>query len=238
MIIAHRGASGYAPENTMAAFQLAMKLGSDGIELDLQQTKDGHIVICHDEELTRTTNGIGLIKDCTLDELRQLDAGSWYGPSFSEERMPTLEEFMALVSDTKLVINLEIKNIPFYYEGIEKKIVSAIEKFDMFDRVIVSSFDHYALWKTASIHPDVKLGVLFATRLIEPWSYVVGLPFSAYSLHPDFSFVDVDYIHHCHEYGYKVYPYTVNSRHWYEKMLESGLDGVITNYPDLMRQYG
>ncbi|GLI06844.1 glycerophosphoryl diester phosphodiesterase [Paenibacillus tyrfis] len=235
MIIAHRGASNYAPENTMAAFRLALEMDSDGIELDLQLTKDGHVVICHDEELSRTTNGKGLIKDCTLDELRRLDAGSWYGESFAGERIPTLEEFLTLVCDTKLIVNLEIKHIPYYYEGIEEKIVQAIQRFGMVDRVIVSSFDHYALRKTAELNPDIELGLLFATRLIEPWRYAAGLPFAVRSMHPDYSFVDAEYIARCHEYGYAVYPYTANSPEWYKEMRRLGLDGVITNVPDVMK---
>lgn len=235
MILAHRGASGYAPENTMAAFRLALELGSDGIELDLQLTKDGYVVICHDEELSRTTNGRGLIKDCTLDELRRFDAGSWYGHSFTGERIPTLEEFLELVCGSRLIVNLEIKNIPYYYGGIEQKIVQAIEQFGMLDRVIVSSFDHFALCKTAEINPDIKIGLLFASRLIDPWRYAARLPFAVHSMHPDYTFVDAEYIARCHEYGYAVYPYTVNSPRWYEEMRGLGLDGVITNVPDLMK---
>lgn len=235
MIFAHRGASGYAPENTMAAFQLALDMHSDGIELDLHQTKDGHIVICHDEELQRTTNGTGFINEHTLEELRALDAGRWYDERFTGERLPTLDEFMSLVAGTKIIINFEIKNIPYYYEGIEKKLLDAVAGRHMLDQVIISSFDHYALCKIAELNPEVKIGLLFSTRIVDPCRYAEQLPFSAYSMHPDFTFVDEQYIRRCHQSGYKVYPYTVNSPQWYKEMQAAGLDGVITNYPDLMR---
>jgi glycerophosphoryl diester phosphodiesterase len=235
MIFAHRGASGYAPENTMAAFQLALDLNSDGIELDLHLTKDGHIIICHDEALERTTSGKGFINDFTLEELRRLSAGLWFDERFKEERIPTLDEFLSLVSDTKLIVNFEIKNIPYYYTGIEEKLVQAVAAKQMIDRIIVSSFDHYALAATAKMNPEVKLGLLFSTRILEPWQYASQLPFASYSIHPDYTFIDEQYIRRCHEFGYKVYPYTVDNRDWYEKMRAAGLDGIFTNYPDLMK---
>lgn len=235
LIIAHRGASGDAPENTMAAFQLAIDKKADGMELDVHLTKDGEVVICHDDDVKRTTNGQGLIKDMTLEELRRLDAGSWYGESFGGEAIPTLKEFMALVAGTQLLINLEIKNLPYYHKGIEEKLIRSVHEHDMLDRVVISSFDHYALAETARLEPRMKLGVLFSTRIMEPWAYVQQLPFTAYSLHPHYSFVDEAYIRQSHAHGFKVYPYTVNEKEWAIPLTKAGLDGVITNYPDRFR---
>ncbi|SDJ20859.1 glycerophosphodiester phosphodiesterase [Paenibacillus naphthalenovorans] len=235
LIIAHRGASGYAPENTIAAFELAIDQNADGMELDVHLTKDGEVVICHDDDVKRTTNSQGLIKDMTLEELRRLDAGSWYGESFRGITIPTLQEFMALAADTHMLINLEIKNLPYYHKGIEQKLIRSVHEHDMLDRVVISSFDHYALAETARLEPAMKLGVLFSTRVIDPWDYVRKLPFAAYSLHPHYSFVDVEYIRQCHAHGYKVYPYTVNEAEWAGPLAQAGLDGVITNYPDRFR---
>lgn len=235
LIIAHRGASGYAPENTMKAFQAALDMKADGMELDLHLTKDGEVVICHDDDVKRTTNGQGLIKNLTLEQLRRLDAGSWYGEPFCGAAIPTLQEFMTFAAGTSMLINLEIKNLPYYHKGIEESVIRSVHEHDMLDRVVISSFDHYALAETARLEPSMKLGVLFSTRIIEPWDYVRRLPFAVYSLHPDYSFVDEAYIRQCHEHGYKVYPYTVNNEKWAEPLAKAGLDGVITNYPDRFR---
>ncbi|GFZ91838.1 glycerophosphoryl diester phosphodiesterase [Paenibacillus marchantiophytorum] len=232
LIIAHRGASGHAPENTMAAFRLALDMNADGLELDVHQTKDGEVVICHDDDVKRTTNGQGLIQDMTLEELQRLDAGSWYGERFRGEKIPTLHEFMALIAETRLLINLEIKNLPFYYKGIEEKIVRTVLEHDLLERVVISSFDHYVLAAIVELEPRMKLGLLFGTSKSEPWSYVEQLPFRAYSLHPHYTVVNEEYIARSHSQGYKVYPYTVNERAWAEPLAIAGLDGVITNYPD------
>lgn len=235
MIFAHRGASGYAPENTMAAFRLAEKMNSDGIELDIQLTKDGEVIICHDEKVNRTTNGTGYLKDYTLKELQKLDAGSWFSNEFRGERIPTLDEFLAFASKTNLVVNIEIKNIPFFYQGIEKKMLDLISKYKMLDRVLISSFDHYTLAKVAKLNPQIKLGVLFSTRIIDPVNYVRHLPFKVYSVHPHVSFVDKKYIQAFHEYDYKIYPYTVDSLSLFKKLTSYCLDGCFTNFPDKMK---
>jgi glycerophosphoryl diester phosphodiesterase len=231
MIFAHRGASGYAPENTMAAFRLALEQGCDGVELDVQMTKDGKVVICHDEAVDRTTNGAGFIKDYTWEELQRFDAGHWFDEKFAGERIPTLDEFLSFVSDKNQTVNIEIKNIPFYYEGIESKIIELITDYGIMENVIISSFDHYALNKVARLNSRIKLGVLFSTRLIVPWKYASQLPFDVYSLHPHFTFVDEEYINQCHSHGYKVYAYTVDKKEWAVPLMKSGMDGFFTNFP-------
>ncbi len=122
-VFAHRGGRRWAPENTLIAFQKSLELGCDGIVLDVQRCASGELVVIHDDDLSRTTNGIGLIKDATLPELKRLSAGAWYDKEFSTERIPTLEEVLTLISG-KLVINIEIKNAPVYYEGIEHDLLS------------------------------------------------------------------------------------------------------------------
>ncbi|MCR8644046.1 glycerophosphodiester phosphodiesterase [Paenibacillus sp. N1-5-1-14] len=231
-IYAHRGSSGYAPENTMAAFQMAVDMNCPGIELDVQLTKDGHVVICHDEDVSRTTNGQGFIKDFTLEELRALDAGSWMDPKFHQEKIPTLVELLDLVKNTEMIMNFEIKNLPFYYVGIEQKLADAIKEAGMEDQAIISSFDHYALQTIHKICPELKLGLLFSTRIIDPWIYAQQLPYPVYSLNPDWSFVDSHYVQQSHLHGYQVLAYTVNERPTYEALRDIGVHGIFSNYPD------
>ncbi|UHA74191.1 glycerophosphodiester phosphodiesterase [Paenibacillus sp. 481] len=232
LIWSHRGVSGYAPENTMAAFRKAIQMDCAGIELDIQQTKDGQIIIIHDEDVQRTTNGKGFVIDHLLEDIRRLDAGSWFHPDFAAERLPTLDEFLDLVEPTNMIINIEIKNVPFFYQGIEEKLIAAVKARGMMERIIVSSFDHVALAKMARLEPSIKLGVLFGDRLLEPWRYVQSLPFKAYSVHPHFSFADETFISEFHKLGCKVYAYTVDRPEWAAELEARGIDGIFSNVPD------
>ena len=142
-VYAHRGASAYAPENTLPAFALAMEQGADGIELDIHLTKDGELVVIHDEKVDRTTNGTGLVKDYTLAELRGLCADNGM-EGFSEARIPTLREVLALVKPSDMMVNIEIKTGILWYDGIEEKALRLVQDMGMQDRVIWSSFNHYS----------------------------------------------------------------------------------------------
>lgn len=161
MVFGHRGASAVAPENTMPAFQTALDMGADGVELDCQLTRDGHLVVIHDSTLKRTTGTDGLVKDYTLSQLRHLDAGGWFNPRFAGERIPTLEDVLALARD-RLVVNVEIKNLPYRYAGIEARLLAAIRQnaFPL-DRLIVSSFDHESLIRIQAMEPRVTVAALF-----------------------------------------------------------------------------
>lgn len=144
-VIAHRGASAYAPENTMTAFEKAIELGAQGLELDVQLSSDGKLVVIHDEKLDRTSNAKGWVKDKTLDELKSLDFGSWFSKAFAGEKIPLLDEVMELISAWDGILNIEIKSGVVIYPDIEQKVAAAISKFNMHDRIIVSSFNHYSL---------------------------------------------------------------------------------------------
>ena len=148
-VFAHRGYSGKYPENTMLAFREAEKTGADGIELDVQLTKDGEIVIIHDETLERTTTGTGWVKDHTLAELKALDASIIKGTAYSPERIPTLEEYCRWVKDTKLVTNIELKTSIVYYPEIEEKTAEMVKAFGLEDRMIFSSFNHLSIVRMA-----------------------------------------------------------------------------------------
>lgn len=133
---AHRGASAVCPENTMAAFRKGLELGATGIETDVQMTKDGGLVLIHDETLNRTTSGTGYVKDHTLAELLEVDAGSWFGPEFKDERLPLLEDLLDLLQGRDTILNIELKNGTFLYPGMEEKVIAAVRDFKMSDRVI------------------------------------------------------------------------------------------------------
>jgi glycerophosphoryl diester phosphodiesterase len=229
-IFAHRGSSLEAPENTLPAFQLALEQGCKAIEFDVQLTMDEELIVCHDEKIDRTTDGTGYIKDQTLASLKHRDAGSWFAREFQGTKLPTLEEVLAICQKDTL-INIEIKNIPIFYKGIEEKTVSQIKRFDFDENTIVSSFDHKALMKVQQLNPKIKIGVLLANRLIDPWNYIKQTGLNAYSIHPVYTFVDEHLIEQSHEAGFKVYPFTVDKRKTYEYLKSMGTDGIFTNIP-------
>jgi glycerophosphoryl diester phosphodiesterase len=229
-IFAHRGLSSEAPENTLPAFQLAIEEGCGALELDVQLTRDGHLVVFHDDQLSRTTDGEGFIKDKTLQELKELDAGSWFSSNFAGTRIPTLEEVFKLCSK-EILINVEIKNVPFFYKGIETEVIDTIKRFGYLENTIVSSFDHQALAITQQKEPKVKIGILLGDRLMDPWKYIQGSGLHAFSIHPLFTFVDSWFIQRSHHIGLKVYPYTVDDPIVFEDLKSIGTDGVFTNTP-------
>lgn len=142
---AHRGAAGHCPENTMASFARALELGATGIETDVQMTRDGKLVLIHDESLQRTAGTPEWIKDITLEEARQCEVGSWFHKNYAGESIPTLEELLELVRGTDTIINLELKTGVVLYPGIEQKVIDAVRRFGLAERTIISSFNHYSL---------------------------------------------------------------------------------------------
>lgn len=228
-IIAHRGIPPVAPENTLVSFQAALALDIDGIETDVQATKDGELILCHDETLDRTTSGHGWIKDHTFKQIRSLSAGAWFDPRYSGEKIPSLAEFLELVQDTDLLINLEIKNSIIPYPGIEKQIISMIHHYKMARRVIISSFNHYSLLICKSIDPALKTGILYECCLVEPWEYAKKL--GADALHPSFHTLTPELIKRASAEQLLVHPYTVDLPADMERMASLGVSGIITNVP-------
>lgn len=162
MVVAHRGSSGSAPENTMAAFQHAIDAGVDMIELDIRMTKDYHLVVIHDRDVRRTTNGTGLVRNMTLQELKSLDAGSWFSPRFRGEKTPTLHEVMEMLP-TRVGLNIEVKTDgdPRKKRVLEESLVLILRERKMEGRVLVSSFDHGHLRRLHRLNPDLHLGTLY-----------------------------------------------------------------------------
>lgn len=230
---AHRGASGYFPENTMLAFMKAVKMGCDGIETDVQMTRDGVLVLIHDESVDRTTNGSGLVKDYSYAELCRLDAGLWYGARFAGAKIPTAEVLLLLARDTGIGIDFEIKNGIIQYEGIEEKLIELIYCHGWQERVILSSFNHYSMVHCKEIAPDLKTGLLYMEGLYRPSLYARTT--RADALHPYFYAVNEEIIREAHSEGLLVTPFTVNDPATMRRLVRMGVDGIITNYPDRLR---
>ena len=181
LVWAHRGASGYAPENTLAAFQKAVDLGADGVELDIQLTKDDQIVVIHDETIDRTSDGKGWVKDYTLEELRAFNYNRTK-PEYKHADIPTMREVFELLKPTGLFINIEIKTGVVFYEKIEEKILALAKEMGMEDRVCYSSFNHYTVTRIHELKPDAEVGFLYADGPIDMPSY--GVKHGVNALHP------------------------------------------------------
>lgn len=230
IVFAHRGASGYCPENTMAAFNKALELGATGIETDVQRTKDGRLVLIHDESLKRTTGVNQLVKDVTYEDLAILDAGTWFHSDFSEEHIPSLEQLLHLTKERNTILNLELKNGLVPYTGMEEEVIQAVRKFDMSHCVIISSFNHYSLVLSKKLAPEIKTGILYMEGLYRPWDYAASI--QADALHAYKYAVLPDWVKEAYEHGISYHPFTVNEEGEMERMLQYGVSGIITDYPD------
>lgn len=227
---AHRGASGYCPENTLPAFQKAFEMGADGIELDVQMTKDGGLVVCHDETIDRTSNGSGRIKDKTLAELKALDF-SCGQKAFTGVTIPTMREVFELLAPTDMIINIELKTGIVFYPGMTEKLLELTSECDFSDRVIYSSFNHYTIKHMREIAPESRLGFLYADGTIDMPSY--ALKHGVQALHP--ALYNIQFpglIDECHQKGLAVNVWTVNDEEHLELCCKAGVDAIITNYPD------
>jgi glycerophosphoryl diester phosphodiesterase len=232
MIIAHRGAKGMAPENTLVAFQLGLSQGCEGIELDVHLSADDEIVVCHDMTLDRTTDGKGLIAEKSLSEIKTYDAGFWFGDAFKGETVPTLDEVFDLVPDS-IMINVEIK---YSYDGrMEHKIVEILRRRNRLNNVIVSSFDHKCVRRIKQMESDAKIGLLYQSKLLDPTAYARSFDVEVYSLHPYFEMLDAEDVLNATESGLYVYPYTANEVNDLLHLTGLGVSGIITNFPGRLK---
>ncbi|MDQ7063379.1 MAG: glycerophosphodiester phosphodiesterase family protein [candidate division KSB1 bacterium] len=230
VVCAHRGASAYAPENTLAAMRKAMELGADMAELDVQQTADAHLVVMHDDRLNRTTSGRGLLWQKSLAELRRLDAGGWFDPHFAGEPIPTLEEVMDLVRD-RMKLNIEVK-MHGHERGIVRLVIDTIRRKDFVEHCIVTSFDHAFIDSLKAQAPEMRVGYIFVPELFHDSLFVK--PVEVLSAH--YKMVDAAFIERAHANGKEVHVWTVNDRDAMRRLIEIGVDGIITNYPDRARE--
>ncbi len=235
LVWAHRGASGYAPENTMEAFRMAEEMGADGIELDVQMTKDGELVIIHDETINRVCDGKGWVKDFTLAQLRKYNFNKTH-PEYLRCEIPTLEEVYAWIKTTNLTVNVEIKTGVVFYPEIEDRVLELTKRMGLSDRVIYSSFNHYTVQKIKELDPAAETGMLYADGIVSPISYgayVVG----ADALHPAlYNLQYENFIEDCKKAHMKLHVWTVNEEQHMRMLCENRVEAMITNYPDLGRQ--
>lgn len=248
--IAHRGASAYAPEHTLVAYRKALLMGADYLEIDLQMTKDGYLIAMHDDTVNRTTNGTGAVKDLTLQQIKQLDAGSWFNkkhPQFAQDsyaglRVPLLEEiFRTFGKRAKYYI--EIKS-PETNPGIEEKLLQLIRRYKLLagdgrgNPVIIESFSSASLAKIHKLEPRQPLVQLLwfvgpspaqDFELGKIRSYAIGVA-------PNYSYLTAAYVRKAHSYGLLVHPYTIDDESDMLKLISWGADGLITNRPNRLQQ--
>jgi glycerophosphoryl diester phosphodiesterase len=228
--IAHRGSSGSYPENTRLAFEKAIEAGADMIEMDCRLSKDGHVVVIHDDRLDRTARAKGFVKGKTLRQLKKLDVGAWLKKSFKGERIQTLEEILEIVSG-KVEINLEIKSVLHGPLGIELKVLFIVSHFDYLERTIFSSFDYQSLRRLRELAPDVRIGVLYGAG-IKDNPFQAAREMNAYSLHIQREFATPHFLEEARELGLKSFVWTVNEAKEMEKFLSLGVDGIISDFPE------
>ncbi len=240
-IISHRGANKYAPQNTLPAFERSVQLGADGFETDVHMTKDGIPVICHNYTINDTSNGMGSISSYTLEELKKFDFGAYYSPRFKGTEIPTLDEFLELVASSDIeIMNIELKSPREKETDIVEKTVDAVKAHNLFDRLLISSFDSRLLVKAKQIDSRCKTGFLYSPNkadalkmLFYPIAYAKKI--GADALHPMKVYVNKFYVKAAHKEGIKINVWTVNKESDIEKMIRLGVDGIITDCPDRVR---
>jgi glycerophosphoryl diester phosphodiesterase len=235
VIIGHRGYRARYPENTLASFSAAMAAGADMIELDVTLSRDRQVVVIHDDTLNRTTSGSGPVQQATLQELKLLDAGSWFDSRFKGESLPTLEEVLALAGGN-ILINVEIKSSAwepgFPEDAIERQVIDLITRHGLLNSILVSSFHTGFLENIANMthHP----GIAFITgRSVPPDTLDICKRLDAFSWHPHFRPLEQRHIDRAHAQGIHVFPYTVNTAAEMQRLADMGVDGVITDDPGM-----
>jgi glycerophosphoryl diester phosphodiesterase len=228
LVIAHRGASGHAPENTFAAFKRAIALGASLIETDLHLSRDAHFVAIHDDTVNRTTNGQGRVHDLTLADLRRLDAGSWFGSEFTGERIPTLEEILEFSKKNDVVFYLELK--PSGAWGGEHALISALRQSGEIARTVVISFDAGVIAALRKIEPTLMTGLLFDGQMDQPLERAVEVGARQLAIRGDL--VTPALIAEARKRDLQVVCWTVNQPAHMRMLIEAGVDGIMSDYPD------
>ncbi|MCR8995975.1 glycerophosphodiester phosphodiesterase family protein [Brevibacillus laterosporus] len=232
--MAHRGWSGRAPENTMAAIKLALaEPGIQAIEVDVQLSKDEIPVLIHDFTLERTTNGSGLVKDHTFEQLRQWSAGSWFAKEFSDETIPALEELFQAVSQHTCRLNVELKTAGNLYPRLAEKVVELVEAYELHSQVCLTSFDHEIIKKVKELQPSMKTGLIIAGKpvLLREQLEETG----ATILSMAYPYLTKDFVHIMLEQNYEIFAWTIDDEHEIRRISEWHPHLYIcTNHPDRM----
>ena len=230
--IAHRGASGIAPENTLAAFKEAIEIGVDAVELDLQGTADGQVVVIHDGSLDRTTDQSGQIKDTSLQTIKQADAGSWFDPKFAGESVPTLTEALVSIADNAIAL-LEIKDV-----SITESVVRTVQKMDMVEQSVIISFNSSAIQTVRSLEPRLPTGYIIGSKEnIQPIQLCQQLGLLGSNLlNVDHSLVTEDFIYEIRRRGITLWCWTVDDIDRMRELEELGIQGITSNRPEYFSQ--
>jgi len=235
-IFAHRGDSAHAPENTLAAFELALAQKADGIELDVKLSSDGHVIVIHDSTVDRTTGAHGRVKDMSLADLRSLYAGSFFSQNFSSEKIPTLEEVFEAVGK-RIFINVELTNYNSPRDHLVESVCMLVKKFSLQKHVMFSSFFASNLSKAGSYLPDVPRGLLALNGIPGAWARSFGYYFGKYqALHPNLKDVNPQQVGRVHRLKGRIHVWTVNKAEDMRQLFHWGVDAVFTDDPQLAMQ--
>ena len=241
-VISHRGANVYAPQNTLPAFERSLALGVDGFETDVHLSRDGKLVLCHNYTIDKTSNGKGSISQMTLSQLKEYDFGTYFSPKFADTRIPTLKEFLKLIVDAGgvEVLNIELKSPRANETTIVRDTIQMVKEFDLFDSLILSSFDPKLLVEAKQVDPAVKTGFLYSpnskvTFRVFRNPLEVAKELKADALHPFSMYVNVDLVRKTHDAGMQINVWTVNSPRAIKRFASLGVDGIITDYPDVVK---
>lgn len=231
---AHRGASKYYPENTILSIKEGIKAGAEGIEIDVHKTKDNKLVVIHDEDIERTFKGKGLVKDYTLTKLKEFKCRNKVFQENLDCRIPTLEEVLEIIKVAGIMLNIELKTDEIHYEGIEKDVIDLVNKYELKDKVILSSFNYESIKIVREIDSEIKTGLLYEKPIKDIINYANRL--GAYAIHPDISLVTEELLREAIKNNIKVNIYTVNSPIIMRKLIKAGANGLFTDYPDLLNE--
>lgn len=243
--VSHRGASGYAPEHTITSYQMGDKMHGEYIEVDLQMTKDGKLIAMHDETVDRTTDGTGLVKDYTLEQIKQLDAGSWFNEKYPQYanldyaglKVPTLEEvFQKFGKNAKYYI--ETKS-PEVYPGMEKELLRLVNDYNINkNTLLVQSFSSLSLKTMNELDPSVKLVQLlsYKTNAVITDAEIAAIKQYAMGVGPNYTYLNQDYVQKVAGSGLAIHPYTVNDKETMKKLIDWGVTGMFTNFPDRLHE--
>ena len=235
-IFAHRGASAHAPENTLAAFELALAQGADGIELDAKLSGDGHVVVIHDATVDRTTDRQGRVKDISLAELRSLDAGGFFAEQYRGEKVPTLEEVFEALGK-RMFVNVELTNYSTLGDYLVEAVCMLVKKCGLQKQVLFSSFFASNLSKARGLLPEVPRGLLAFNGLLGVWARSFGFAFGRYqALHPNLKDVTPQQVQRVHRLKRRVHVWTVNTAEDMRRLFNWDVDGIFTDDPQLAVQ--
>jgi glycerophosphoryl diester phosphodiesterase len=240
LVIAHRGASAYAPENTLSAIQKAVDLGADAVEIDVRMTKDGELVAIHDKSVSRTTNGKGAVNEYTLSEIKMLDAGSWFDESFKNEKIPTLDEVLSII-DSSLTLIIEIKDDSRNLSRMIDKVIRTVRKNSPQKKIILKSFNTKVLERIRRFAPEIQLIYVYGIRIpFLNFSIGTGISFQdLFTLNVDYLqphslLLSQDFVREAQANGYKIIAWDVDGENKMKRMIRIGVDAIETGYPDLL----